>query len=336
MYDIHLTPNDIARVTVMPTYGPLTEVVYSLAAIGKPWKDLAYGAWSRDLSAPAMRVARTLAISCPSPIDLISLVGPRATLAAGVESLLLAPPAAVRAEVNGAVVAPRWVHELPVSVDVRRQVGRGLQTYFERALSPHWARILAHLDARAAAYARTLARAGVHALLRSVHPDIRWAPPTLTVDRPGAGGEVLAQGRGLVIAPVVFARRVGVFHSAVRLDEPIFLAVPAVQSLMDAQRIWGSTRSTTSRALAALLGETRSAALDAIGDGCTTSELARRLEISAATASHHATVLRSAGLVATQRVGSAVLHTLTPLGAQLLDGCGRGDSNPYVLSDTRT
>jgi len=42
--------------------------------------------------------------------------------------------------------------------------------------------------------------------------------------------------------------------------------------------------------------------------------------ISTATASHHATALRSAGLIMTQRLGSAVLHTLAPLGTQLLNG----------------
>lgn len=40
--------------------------------------------------------------------------------------------------------------------------------------------------------------------------------------------------------------------------------------------------------------------------------------ISLAAASQHASVLRGAGLIATRRQGSAVLHVLTPLGAELL------------------
>jgi DNA-binding transcriptional ArsR family regulator len=36
-------------------------------------------------------------------------------------------------------------------------------------------------------------------------------------------------------------------------------------------------------------------------------------------ASEHAAVLRNADLVATRRVGKTVLHTVTPLGARLLD-----------------
>jgi DNA-binding transcriptional ArsR family regulator len=42
--------------------------------------------------------------------------------------------------------------------------------------------------------------------------------------------------------------------------------------------------------------------------------------ISLAAASQHASVLRDAGLITTHRQGSAVLHVLTPLGAELLRG----------------
>ena len=73
-------------------------------------------------------------------------------------------------------------------------------------------------------------------------------------------------------------------------------------------------------ALRALLGSTRAAALETTSTAVTTSELAWRLQISAATASHHASVLRKAGPITTRRHGSAVLHTITPLGVALLNG----------------
>ena len=46
--------------------------------------------------------------------------------------------------------------------------------------------------------------------------------------------------------------------------------------------------------------------------------LASRAGISLAAASQHASVLRGAGLIVTRRQGGAVLHVLTPLGAELL------------------
>jgi hypothetical protein len=48
--------------------------------------------------------------------------------------------------------------------------------------------------------------------------------------------------------------------------------------------------------------------------------------VSAANASHHTTVLRDSGLIASHRHANTVLHTLTPLGAALLrlpDQAGR-------------
>jgi DNA-binding transcriptional ArsR family regulator len=73
-------------------------------------------------------------------------------------------------------------------------------------------------------------------------------------------------------------------------------------------------------ALAALLGFTRAAALAAIGTGCSTTELARRVGVSPAAASQHATVLRNAGLVASRREANTMMHSVTPLGSAVLNG----------------
>lgn len=70
--------------------------------------------------------------------------------------------------------------------------------------------------------------------------------------------------------------------------------------------------------LVALLGPTRAAVLEAVAAGCTTTELARRVGVSLASASRHACVLRDAGLISTRRLGGSVLHSLRPLGAEVL------------------
>ena len=75
---------------------------------------------------------------------------------------------------------------------------------------------------------------------------------------------------------------------------------------------------TGEAALAALIGRTRATVLREIAAGCSTTVLATRCGISLAAASQHATVLRNAGLIATRREGSAVRHTLTALGEELL------------------
>jgi DNA-binding transcriptional ArsR family regulator len=86
---------------------------------------------------------------------------------------------------------------------------------------------------------------------------------------------------------------------------------------MDRRRLWDHRRPRGA-ALAALVGRNRAAVLRATAHGCTTTELADRVGISLASASQHASVLRDAGLITTRRQGSAVLHVLTPLGAELL------------------
>ncbi|WP_370880266.1 hypothetical protein [Streptomyces aurantiacus] len=67
----------------------------------------------------------------------------------------------------------------------------------------------------------------------------------------------------------------------------------------------------------------RAATLRAIAEveNATGGERARRLGISPASASEHAAVLRDADLI--QSLRNTIRHTLTPLGAEFLDGRAR-------------
>ncbi|MFD0382140.1 ArsR/SmtB family transcription factor [Streptomyces stramineus] len=74
----------------------------------------------------------------------------------------------------------------------------------------------------------------------------------------------------------------------------------------------------TDDALAAVVGRTRLDTLLLLADEHTTSGLARRLNVSNATASAHTAALRGAGLITTTRAGRAVLHRRTALGSLLV------------------
>ena len=124
--------------------------------------------------------------------------------------------------------------------------------------------------------------------------------------------EMRLDGRGLLLVPSYFCWRYPV--TLADPDLPPVLVYPAER----AQR--PAAAPSDHRALAALLGGTRAAALAAIGDGCSTTELARRIGISAAAASQHATVLRNAGLIASHRQRNTMLHSVTSLGASVLQG----------------
>uniref|UniRef100_A0AAU3GK47 Winged helix-turn-helix domain-containing protein n=1 Tax=Streptomyces sp. NBC_01401 TaxID=2903854 RepID=A0AAU3GK47_9ACTN len=86
---------------------------------------------------------------------------------------------------------------------------------------------------------------------------------------------------------------------------------------------WDGGRSG-SCALAALLGPTRAAVLLIVAGrpDSTTNALAEGVGVSAATISHHTTVLRRSGLITTRRSGGSVHHSLAALGEVLLRGVG--------------
>ncbi|CAM5434503.1 transcriptional regulator [Streptomyces avidinii] len=198
-----------------------------------------------------------------------------------------------------------------------------LRNYHRAAVEPYWSHIQAQIEAERAARGRALLDGGADELLASLPPMLRWRAPVLECDYP-VDRDVRLRGRGLLLQPSFFCRR-----TAVTLHDPELppvLVYPAAAELASAQPGGESARPAEElrryrqRTLGKLVGHTRSVVLQAIGDGATTSELARRAGVSLASASQHAGVMREAGLVTTLRRGNAVLHTVTPLGAALLKG----------------
>jgi DNA-binding transcriptional ArsR family regulator len=154
--------------------------------------------------------------------------------------------------------------------------------------------------------------AGLDGLFRSMQPLMRWRPPVLEVDY-GIDRELHLGGRGLRFVPSYFCYRLPV--SLADPELPPTLVYPIGQEF----RWWHATQPASTRSLDALLGGTRSAVLRSVDHESTTSQLARRLDTSVTSVSRHAAVLRDAGLITSHRHGQAVLHTLTPLGAAILE-----------------
>ncbi|WP_433363215.1 hypothetical protein ACQPZX_31710 [Actinoplanes sp. CA-142083] len=187
--------------------------------------------------------------------------------------------------------------------------GDALVAYQMNCIAPAMTTIGALLRAELAHRAHLIFTSGVDAALASLGPGISWEPPVLSVRSP-VDGEVRLGGRGLRLVPSVFWTRPGVSVAGYRrptLSYPIHPA-PA------------SPPAPRDDPLSALVGATRAEVLRALTTGCGTTQLARDLRISPASASAHVTALREAGLAATRRTGRAVHHTLTPLGMQLLSG----------------
>jgi DNA-binding transcriptional ArsR family regulator len=235
-------------------------------------------------------------------------------LEGGIAAVLGTPRRRVAAELE-LLGRGRAADEDGPSREVRRlaPVGEALAHYHAAAVAPYTPRIRALIDADRAVRARALLDGGVEGLLKSLRPAVRWRRPVLETDYP-VDQELRLNGRGLLLVPSVFCER-----TPVSLLDPS-LPPTLVYPIDDG----GPAETPADDGLAALVGSTRGEVLRRLGEAAaTTSELARVLDISTASASQHASVLRRSGLVVSRRAGNAVIHRITPLGAALLRGGGR-------------
>lgn len=323
MLRIHFTPEDLGRTRVATTPDPLWESMLSLHRLRARDGALVFGQWRARVrgqlaTAPVRPQLRMLLPLVPQHgyfPDFLTPADARAGWQAGIDALLHTPATRLRAELEllaGRRRLPTWARGLAEGdPGLLRRLATALTAYYELAVAPFGAALQAQLDADRALRARSLLDGGAEGLLDSLRPLMRWQNPVLEVDYPREQ-ELHLDGRGLLLVPSFFCWR----HPISLLDptQPPVLVYP-----VEKDPAWfGGPQVTTEPAVAALLGTTRAAVLATVGIGCTTGELARRLRISPASASQHTTVLRNAGLITSRRNGPVVLHTQTPLGAQLL------------------
>ncbi|WP_448324000.1 winged helix-turn-helix domain-containing protein [Streptomyces sp. DSM 41493] len=217
---------------------------------------------------------------------------------------------------------PRWAQHLGEDQRLLRQLHGALGHLHERILAPHWPRIESLASADRALRIRQLSDGGVHGMLSGLNSRrIRWNPPVLEVTIvPGFHGDLYLEGRGLLLIPSLFAPIPFVDPKAV--PQP-YLAYSLHHDDPDPLALASAPRASSPapNPLAALLGRTRAAVLSSIAEhpGRSTSELAAFVDISPASASEHATVLRAAGLISTARHRNTALHTITPTGSALLN-----------------
>jgi DNA-binding transcriptional ArsR family regulator len=188
--------------------------------------------------------------------------------------------------------------------------------YWERAIEPDWPRIRALLEREVAERARQQAAGGPVSLLGDLHPAITWRAGSLRV-RGRNRGRVALGGRGLIVIPNVFAWPLACSMLAEHYPPAITYPPRGVGSL------W-APEDGDAEALEALLGRTRASVLRALSAPCSTSELARRMDLTPGAISLHLTVMRRSGLLVRQRDGRSVLYRLSAIGEALLAAVGDG------------
>ncbi|GAB3967815.1 winged helix-turn-helix domain-containing protein [Actinoallomurus acanthiterrae] len=319
MLRIHFTLDDIGRTRLATGSDPTWDVLLSLHKLADQDGSVVFDQWRQQVRARFPASAHWLLELAPprgySP-DFLTPGGNG--LDDGMERILSTPVPRIRADIARLASARRLSSPVQALADGSRRAMRRLteaiREYHRVAVAPFAQRIDRQVHADLAARGRTLRHTGVTRLLTGLHPQARWRQPVLELPYP-VDRDVYLERRGLLLVPSYFC-----WKDPIMLKDPgpqPILVFPIAREL--ARSALESERAATG-SLAALIGRTRAVILSTLAvEACTTTQLAARVGVSNASASQHATVLREAGLITTQRMGSYAMHSPTPAAVALLD-----------------
>lgn len=338
MLRIHFTPDDLQRIRLARQPEPMWEVVCSLCRLQSREGELFFGPWRRHAGAQLSRpdssllrtVLRPLVPLGPYIPDFLTPAEPEADPQGAIETVLRTSPRRLRHDLTllGTVAAlPSWTAELAGGQRAPlHRLGQALHGYFDTTLAPVWHDVQSQVDADVHLRVRQLVDGGSETLLRAL-PTARWEPPILHFPYP-ADRDVHLAGRGLRLVPSFFCwRRVLTLVDQALTPTLVYPVQRQAAGLLPAP-----ADDTNDPTLSALLGRTRASILESLTDtvGKSTSELAWSVGVSLPTSSQQISVLRAAGLIASQRDGKRVLHSATRLGRALVESGGRRHRDTLV------
>ena len=177
------------------------------------------------------------------------------------------------------------------------------------AMQPRWRAAAPLFDREVARVGTAVVRGGVDALLNSLHPRISYADGVLAVSFPHDRCVALGPRR-LALLPMIASRG----SLAVSFERPgvCYIAYPIRPPSPGSQ-------AQTSGALALILGPLRAAALQALRQPMTVSDLAAAVYCAPTTATYHLQQLAAAGMVSRERHGTSVQVSRTTRGDKLID-----------------
>ncbi|MFF4248729.1 helix-turn-helix domain-containing protein [Streptomyces sp. NPDC001822] len=322
MLRFHFSAEDLARTRVAAAPHPLWEIASSLHRFQTPSGRWAYAHWYRParerlreagLESAVRRVLLPLFPRAAYFPDFLTPLEGTAGLEAGLEAILATPSDQVAAELAAlarVVRVPTRLGRL-TEREARGELVDILRAYHRAVIAPHEHWVHESLHTERIRLARHLLDGGTEGLLEGIGPAVRWKHPRLEVRPYPTENDIRLEGRGLLLIPSYFCWK-----------GPISLADPGLPPVLiyslHHEVPTGPARSAGPSSLQVLLGRARAEVLQAAAAGATTTEAARRAGVSPATATHHTTALRDAGLITSHRDGNTVVHTLTLLGATML------------------
>jgi DNA-binding transcriptional ArsR family regulator len=323
MLRIVFTSDDIARTRIALQPDPIWEIVMGLQMLRRQQGDLLFTDWRQSSLAllkdqvPREQLRLLLALTPTIGYfpDFLTPAASSAGLEQGLEAIRSTPIPMLGRDLRRLAKqqklppgVPELVRGEPAALT---QLTDSMRTFHDLAIAPHRPQIDTAIDRDRGLRMREMMNGGVEALLTSLRPMAGYSAGELRVPA-HRHQEVQLGGRGLTLIPSYF-----------NLVQPLTLFDPDLPPVLiyPVERPPGTIVTVEAKrdgSLGPLIGQTRSAMLYAIGTGCTTSELARRVGISVASASEHASVLRDARLITSHRDRNRMVHQLTRLGIELL------------------
>lgn len=308
MLRLRLGADDLVRLSFAPPT-PYCEIAVSAQSLQQPASPFGRLWRARRAYVPARATQLLALVSARGSVPGFLAPEMCTSLDEALDVVQSAPAAWIRselAEIPRSSGSAAWVGDLARGqIDALKDLGGSMRAYHDLVLAPMWPAIEHAAAAELAHRAWQLATQGAALTLNTLHPGIRWYDGALEVDAP-VDADIELGGRGLRLMPSVWTRPgVAIGWSRPTLVYPL-------------THLDSSPAGAAADRLAAALGATRARVLCALTGEHTTTELARALGISAASASMHASALRDARLVTTRRDGQAVRHIMTDLGRSMV------------------
>lgn len=332
MLRVDFTSQELARLRVASGVDPLWETALSLHLLQNRQAPLAFGAWRAEVGAALRRsglvpVTRALTRLCPDGSYFPDFLTPGrgdTDLETGLDRLLSTPRRRLRAEIirlhaHTAGPVPAGLRTLADGrPEALHRLGTALRAYHQVAVEPYLTAMRAQAAADRTVRAQAVLSHGAEGLLTGYDqlPGWRYREGRLRAPYP-VERELSLRGRTLTLVPGFFCVRAPL----ALVDEE--LPPVLVHPLSPAPGWLERDRTKGHAPVAQLIGATRAELLRMLDRPMTTMDIAAALRLAPSTASRHATVLREAGLLLSQRQGVRVLHHRTGLGRAVLEGASQ-------------
>ncbi|BCJ39560.1 transcriptional regulator [Actinoplanes ianthinogenes] len=224
-----------------------------------------------------------------------------------------------------------------------------IREYHATAIAPLWSRLRAAAEAEIATRVRVAAERSPRTMVSGLHPMLGWDGSALLLKYLDKSGEWSAAGLEMTLLPTAFAGpHLYAMTGSTTPDprpaspgprpqagsttpdpRPVSTGPRPQAGSAGGRALWyapagygnlWSPPPPPAAALSALLGPTRAAVLTLLTTPASTGEVAALLNLAPATASHHLTTLRDAGLITPERTGRRLRYHRTHLGNQLTAG----------------